>query len=194
MKWPQIRGAIRANVLARPLKKPRLQLSALDSLDTLLTELFPDFQSNPGVLLNVGKEGVTSQLARLKTTSKLSGAEKTILNRIFARLNSPVSSANTKKKRHKLHSPDAATEGLPVKNARQAAINVKSGLPPVVWESSRTLILGTMPGDESLRKQRYYANPSNKFWLILSKVYGEPNGTDYGERLERAYPLDAYTH
>ncbi len=71
-----------------------------------------------------------------------------------------------------------------MKNARLETINVKSGLPPVVWESSRILILGTMTGDESLRKQRYYANPSNKFWLILSKVYGGPIGTDYGERLE----------
>ena len=35
------------------------------------------------------------------------------------------------------------------------------------------LVLGTIPGPESLRQRRYYANPNNQFWCIIYKVFGE---------------------
>jgi len=44
---------------------------------------------------------------------------------------------------------------------------------PVVDECSEALILGTIPGPESLRQHRYYANPNNQFWCIIYKVFGE---------------------
>jgi double-stranded uracil-DNA glycosylase len=59
----------------------------------------------------------------------------------------------------------------------------KRGLDPVVDQRSCVLILGTLPGDESLRQQRYYSDPSNKFWTLLSDVFGEPPGHTYAERL-----------
>ena len=39
---------------------------------------------------------------------------------------------------------------------------------------ARALILGTLPGDESLRRQEYYAHPQNQFWRILAAAVGEP--------------------
>src|SRR5215475_13892032 len=60
---------------------------------------------------------------------------------------------------------------------------IKHGLAPIVWPHARVLILGSLPGDESLRRQQYYGNPRNQFWSILSRVYGTPIGADYGERL-----------
>ena len=59
----------------------------------------------------------------------------------------------------------------------------KRGLHPVVDQKSRVLILGSLPGDESLRQQRYYSDPSNKFWRLLSDVFGEASGHSYTERL-----------
>jgi double-stranded uracil-DNA glycosylase len=59
----------------------------------------------------------------------------------------------------------------------------KPGLDPVVDRKSRVLILGTLPGDESLRQQRYYSDPSNKFWTLLSDLFGEASGHTYTERL-----------
>jgi hypoxanthine-DNA glycosylase len=60
----------------------------------------------------------------------------------------------------------------------------KIGLPPIIGERSRILILGTMPGDDSLRLQQYYAHSANQFWKILAEVYGEAIGADYLQRLE----------
>jgi TDG/mug DNA glycosylase family protein len=36
-------------------------------------------------------------------------------------------------------------------------------LPPIASENSKILILGSMPGEESLRVGQYYANARNKF-------------------------------
>jgi len=59
-------------------------------------------------------------------------------------------------------------------------------LDPIIDENSRVLILGTMPGPESLRRKQYYANPGNQFWKIVYRVLGESNEppSDYKERIE----------
>lgn len=61
---------------------------------------------------------------------------------------------------------------------------VKRGLEPVICGRSRILILGTLPSDESLRMQQYYANPRNHFWTILSRVYEVDVPEEYADRLE----------
>lgn len=56
---------------------------------------------------------------------------------------------------------------------------------PVVTDSSRVLILGTMPGVASLRKQEYYGFPHNAFWRIITALTGEKEVPEaYTERLE----------
>jgi TDG/mug DNA glycosylase family protein len=45
------------------------------------------------------------------------------------------------------------------------------GLTPIVSPLSRILILGSFPGEESLRKQEYYAHERNGFWKILTALY-----------------------
>lgn len=34
------------------------------------------------------------------------------------------------------------------------------------------LVLGSLPGEASLREGRYYAHPSNRFWHLMAKVIG----------------------
>jgi hypoxanthine-DNA glycosylase len=50
---------------------------------------------------------------------------------------------------------------------------------------SRVLILGTLPGAESLRRQQYYANPHNAFWRIMGALFGSGPDLPYDERLEK---------
>jgi TDG/mug DNA glycosylase family protein len=63
-------------------------------------------------------------------------------------------------------------------------MTTKRGLAPVVDENSRVLILGTLPGEESLRQQRYYSDSRNQFWSLLSGVFDAAPGRSYAERLE----------
>lgn len=50
----------------------------------------------------------------------------------------------------------------------------KHGMPPIGATDARLLILGSLPGDESIRQQRYYAHPQNQFWRIVCAVFDEP--------------------
>jgi len=57
------------------------------------------------------------------------------------------------------------------------------GFPPIAAANSRVLILGTMPGKESLRKQQYYAHPQNAFWKIAAEVFGFDAASSYESRV-----------
>ena len=62
--------------------------------------------------------------------------------------------------------------------------DAKTCLPPVVDEHVRLLICGSLPGEASLKAERYYAHPRNHFWRLLEGVLEEPiAGLDYDERL-----------
>ena len=52
---------------------------------------------------------------------------------------------------------------------------------PVVDSATRLLVLGSLPGQQSLDSAQYYANPQNRFWKLMSAVTGR-------ELLELAYP------
>lgn len=58
------------------------------------------------------------------------------------------------------------------------------GLAPVISADAHTLILGSIPGEESLRWQQYYANPRNAFWRIIAGLGGNKRGVSYEKYLE----------
>ena len=55
---------------------------------------------------------------------------------------------------------------------------------PLINMRSHTLILGSLPGVESLRQQQYYAHPQNTFWRIIYAIYGHNLDEDYFLRCE----------
>ena len=50
---------------------------------------------------------------------------------------------------------------------------VEHTLEPIFDKKSKTLILGTMPSVESRKEGMYYANKTNRFWLVMAAVYNE---------------------
>jgi len=68
---------------------------------------------------------------------------------------------------------------------RRPSVTLSIGFPPVEPDSARILILGSLPGVESLRKQEYYAHPRNAFWPIMGKLFSAGRDFPYAERLQR---------
>jgi hypoxanthine-DNA glycosylase len=58
--------------------------------------------------------------------------------------------------------------------------------PPIVPEGARIMILGSMPGAQSLKEHRYYANERNYLWRILYGLYGLEPEPAYEDRLAYA--------
>lgn len=56
------------------------------------------------------------------------------------------------------------------------------GFPPLLCEEPRILILGTLPGGESLEHRQYYYSSSNRIWKVLCHLTGEPMPVDYTQK------------
>lgn len=48
---------------------------------------------------------------------------------------------------------------------------LKACLPPVFAPDAKLLILGSLPGEQSLARQQYYAHPRNQFWDLLDSIF-----------------------
>ncbi|HRJ64547.1 DNA-deoxyinosine glycosylase [Brevundimonas sp. UBA2416] len=61
----------------------------------------------------------------------------------------------------------------------------KCAFDPVVDANSRLLILGSLPGDASLRAGQYYGHPQNGFWRLVGGAIGvDLTALPYPDRLE----------
>lgn len=59
---------------------------------------------------------------------------------------------------------------------------IKYSFSPIAHPNARVLILGSMPGEQSLALQQYYGHPRNAFWKIIFSVLETPFSTDYEQR------------
>jgi hypoxanthine-DNA glycosylase len=59
---------------------------------------------------------------------------------------------------------------VPKHDRAPAADEIKRSFPPVVDARTRVLVLGSLPGEESLARRQYYGNPRNQFWRLMSAI------------------------
>ena len=59
-------------------------------------------------------------------------------------------------------------------------------LQKVINRQCDLIILGSMPGMESLRLQQYYAHPRNQFWRLIYALDGQVPSDNYAARLQFA--------
>lgn len=91
--------------------------------------------------------------------------------------------------------PDASPAAARRRAARALALHADHAcsFPPIETPHAHTLILGSMPGRDSLRATRYYAHARNAFWPIVTALLDASHVTDYDARLallrERGYAL-----
>lgn len=73
---------------------------------------------------------------------------------------------------------------LPIDPAMTTADPLDSAFDMVADVNTRLLVLGSLPGRQSLEAQRYYANPRNQFWRLMSPAAGiDLVLLDYPQRL-----------
>lgn len=64
-------------------------------------------------------------------------------------------------------------------------MTLKRAFDPIVDARTRLLILGSLPGDASLKAGQYYGHPQNGFWRLVGGVIGRDlPALPYAERLE----------
>jgi hypoxanthine-DNA glycosylase len=59
------------------------------------------------------------------------------------------------------------------------------GFPPIAAPDARVLVLGSLPGQVSLARRQYYAQPHNAFWRIMGALFDAGPEIDYEERAAR---------
>ena len=61
----------------------------------------------------------------------------------------------------------------------------KAAFAPFADDRTRVLILGSLPGDASLKAAQYYAHPQNGFWRLIGGVIGRDiHPLPYADRVE----------
>lgn len=59
---------------------------------------------------------------------------------------------------------------------------ILTGFKPIVGESPKILILGSMPSEKSLQQTEYYAHPQNAFWAIMGELFNFDHKAGYAQR------------
>lgn len=64
-------------------------------------------------------------------------------------------------------------------------MTVKRAFAPLADDRTRVLVLGSLPGDASLKAAEYYAHPQNSFWRLIGGAIGRDlHAMAYPDRVE----------
>ena len=80
---------------------------------------------------------------------------------------------------------------MPAQRRQRAdKIPASVGFAPISAASARILILGSLPGQMSLQRGEYYAQPHNAFWRIMGALFDAGPNLPYAERKRRLIAQD----
>ena len=162
MTTNELQKAIELQYQSKGIAKCRY--NALNKVFTFLK----DYNSKENVVfLNKSKEELKTDYAQY-WNKKLNGAENQAINDIYNYISTKYNIITIKK---------AANKEVKIKNDKPKSTPLsdhKIGLSAWVGDSPKVLILGTMPGDKSLREQAYYCDTAhNSFWKIMYSLFEE---------------------
>jgi hypoxanthine-DNA glycosylase len=60
---------------------------------------------------------------------------------------------------------------------------MKAAFAPIASKISTVLILGTMPGERSIKLNQYYGHKGNQFWRLMFDIFEQPFTDDYADRI-----------
>jgi double-stranded uracil-DNA glycosylase len=101
-----------------------------------------------------------------------------ICSRILVRSTATCSPASGTPRLQEAEAPTTRADRIPNKTMPKI-----QSFPPIKNPTASILILGSMPGKESLRAGQYYAHPRNAFWPIMGELVGALPTLPYKARI-----------
>ena len=146
------------------------RFNALEKIIKYIRLVYKDDTIDITFLTQIEKQKLKLLYENQKENKKLNKAENQAINDIYNHL--------MKNKKDNLFIPKAINNSIPQNNNK----NYKQGLEPWIGKNPKILILGSMPGDESIRQQTYYADIShNSFWKIMYSLFMKKENQDNKE-------------
>lgn len=144
-----------------------------------------EFIKSTGIYLKNGHlnlpldKNIFKDAYRRHKQSALSGAESSAINLMYDILRDKTSDCTVQIAiNNKVELPAIKDKAAISSVNHTQSKNLKTGLAPLIGESPKVLILGSMPGDESIKKQAYYSNTKNAFWRIMRTLFDNNTETD----------------
>ena len=139
----------------------RCRYNALEHIVTFIKDKYPMAESDISILKTIEKQQMKDAYEQTKSNNRLNGAEKQAINDIYKNLIEIGAERMEEKK--------ILTENRKTK----VEDNQCQCLPPFVDADSEILVLGTMPGKQSLQTGKYYSNARNSFWKIIRDLFND---------------------
>ena len=87
MNWLEIKTSIQRDLNSRGLSNPNIRLNALDNIEAILKQHFPEFIQNPQEnFKKISKNEFKENIAKFKLNGNLNSAESSIVNEIYYRI------------------------------------------------------------------------------------------------------------
>lgn len=162
---------------SRRLKNPSIRKKAIRRVAEFINST-DIYLKNGHLNLPLDKNILKDAYCRHKQ-SALSGAEDSAINHMYDILKDKTSDRTVQIAINNKVELPAINDKAAISSVNHTqSKNLKTGLAPLIGESPKVLILGSLPGNESIKRQAYYSNTRNAFWRIMRTLFDNNTETD----------------